>query len=706
MASQGQALIDPSLQFLLREGTEAGAATLDLDDGAMTSVYMLYDETAFDPASLASVGAVMTTRANGLASVRVGLGRVADLAQLPGVRYLQGPSEVRLQLDEARREALADQAQQVTVGEAQSTTYRGQGVVIGIVDAGIDYLHNAFRTADGELRISRVWEQGTELEGVASPQPFGYGAEFTTPEAIRAARGDSEDGSHGTHVTGIAAGSDSWLDGRYQGVAPEAELVLVPISDVGTDNLRISDAIRYIFSYADSVGKPCVVNLSLGSHMGPHDGTSPFDQMADQLQGPGRLIVGAAGNYGEDHFHLSTSAHRADDGSAQPVRALFNFKRQLTMANMGGDIDIWADGSKPLTVELFAYSLFNDKESDVFTYTSDQGPMPFQTVLLGRVTGALWFSAEENPINGKHHVRIKSSVLAIRTNYAIGLRVTAEDADIWADDSYIDFNAPAREGFVNPSAESTITEIGGTARRILTVGAYTTRDEYQMEGDDTVYPVTGQTLGHLCSFSSYGPTADGRQKPDVTAPGSYIISALSGNDLTDKLRLSSSYTDADGHRQRYGFMHGTSMSTPFVTGTAALLLQACPTLTPEQLREAMAASARLDDFTEQPRYWGSGKVNVLEALRYCIKLHDDQEGIREVAAPFDGQLSRVGDELRVWSARPVPAGSSLALYDASGRLCRRIVLPAGATEHCVPVGDLPRGVYILRCSNLSLRIAL
>lgn len=714
LSAQGH--LDPAAQLLVQQSSRQapqrdGEGQLDY-----RSVYVWLDETVPSAEALSELNACMVTRVEDMATVRIPVTRIAELAALPGIRYVQAPAAASLQLDLARREALADEARKLVT--PQGSSYTGRGIVIGVVDAGLDYRHNAFRDKEGKLRIARVWEQDTSLASASAPEGYGYGAEFATPEDILKAEGDTDAGSHGTHVLGIAAGSDPWLGGQYQGVAPEAELVLVTIGETGADNVCVSDAIRYIYDYADAVGKPCVINLSLGSHAGPHDGTSAFDRMADAVQGPGRLIVGAAGNYGEDHFHLSTAAHRAtlDDGTMAPLQTLLTFTRlntqglptySLTPHTAGGQLEVWADATKPLTIELFAYNTFTKKESDTYTYRFEGGETEPQRVSLGRyVTGTLNVASEVNPVNGKAHVIISSELTNIRINYGVGLRVWAEDADIWADNTNINFNAYTYEGFVNPTTESTVTEIGGTAHRILTVGAYTTRDVFRMEGDDTEYPVTGQTLADLCTFSGYGPTADGRQKPDLCAPGSYIISAVSGNDRTGTLRLASSYQDADGHAQLYGYLHGTSMSTPFVTGTAALLLQACPTLTPEQLYEALTTTSRQDGFTTDARYWGCGKVNVLEALRYCIDLQHQIEGIRDVNEDFRGQITLVGDELRVWMAQKARPGQYIRLYDAAGRLCRSYALSTGVDEQRIGVADLQGGVYMLVAPNFSLKLAL
>lgn len=689
---QAQAQLDPATRMFLQPQAQHVPAPSEAQTGEI-SVYVQIDTDAIDWQAIHDLGGHVGTIAKqgsshesgvrnegtSLATVRIPISHLADLAQVPGIRYIQAPQAVKPMLDLARKEARADEAYSSLLIPDSSMPYTGQGIVIGQVDAGIDYQHNAFKTPDGELRIKRVWEQGTNpatasIYGLHSPEAFGYGAEFDTAELILKAGADSDAGSHGTHVMGIAAGSDTYLDGQFRGVAPEAELVMVAISDVGPDNVRISDAIQYIFDYADQVQKPCVINLSLGSHSGPHDGTSPFDQIADALQGPGRLIVGAAGNYGADKFHLSRTY--AEGSELVPFQTIVNHEFYSSYAT--GQVDIWADATLPLAIELFDYGTFNGTESETQTFLlPDQLDGQMVEVSLGRnVSGTLQLTGELNPLNGKQHVLLTSAVTNLRNNHLVGLRITPlgghGQVDLWADDAKIHFNAAAREGFINPTDESTITELGGTAQRILSVGAYTTRDKFVLEGSDEVYNVSGQTLNDLCDFSGYGPTADGRQKPEVCAPGSFIVSAVSGYEYAGSIYMHSHYTDAKGHPQRYGYLHGTSMSAPFVTGAVALWLQAYPQMTPEELKEIIAQSTRLDDFTLDTRYWGSGKIDVLAGLQRSIELGGGN-AIEQIEAPVVAPES---------------------IFDAAGH------------RVAASMGQLSQGFYVVRKGNRSGKVMI
>ena len=681
--------LDPTAQLLISNLANLAPAR-DQDAANRTiSVYVKYDIDHTDWQALEALDCHVGICTNGFATVRLPLSQLNALSQVEGIQYVQAPQEARQMLDLARKDALADEAQAYTPsavaasvnprsawnpGNGSALNYTGQGIIIGLVDAGFDYMHNAFRAPDGELRIKRVWEQFTDpatapIPNLHSPEAFGYGAEFDNAVLIKKAGGDTNAGSHGTHVMGIAAGSDTYLDGQFRGVAPDAELVMVAYNDEGPDNVHVSEAIKYIFDYADSVNKPCVINLSVGSNLGPHDGTSPFDQIIDALQGPGRLIVGAAGNYGPEKIHISRyfSEEESDDESFKAI--IFH---EFYTSFQYGDVDIWANESLNFSFELFDYNtaLGTESESTILTLAELLDGQVHDVDLGRNMTGKIQLSAEVNPLNGKTHILLHSQLTNNRKNHEVALRVKHEGGygkiDLWADDNKMHFNAE-REGFITPTTEGTITEVGSTSHRILGVGSYTTRDQFQIEDDDTWHPI-GMDLNHLSIYSGSGPTADGRQKPEVCAPGSVIISAVSSLDVTSPL-LHSHYTDANGRQHPYGYMQGTSMATPFVTGAVALWLQAYPELTPEELKEVIAASSRMDDFTTEERYWGAGKINVLEGLKRCIEL-EGNNAIQQVVEPADGELF---------------------YYDASGR---RVLEPQ---QH---------GFYIIKAGKHSQKISL
>lgn len=624
------------------------------------------------------------------ATVRLTLDALQRLAKQQGVEYIQITSGATQMLNLARQEAGTDQ---IHKGIDLPQAYTGEGVVVGVVDAGFDYMHAAFRRpADGALRIKRVWEQrATTLDGASAPAKYGYGIELNTPELIETAQGDSDSNSHGTHVAAIAAGSDAYKDGAYVGNAPDADIVLVALDLNTSTNADISNAVQYIFDYADEVGKPCVVNLSLGNQDGPHDGTSTFDTMTDAMQGPGRLIVGAAGNHRTDAFHIDHTFATAD---AAPLRTFVKYKVAPSNSVSGGTIEIWGEKGVDFTVDIAAYSTFNKKDARSTTVYPAEG---VTDVDFGKYATGTWKVASEvSPLNGKPHVVLTSALTSIRNNYAIALTVTPKTAgrvNIWSDNTYLALESRDIEGFSAPdAASSTLCEIGGTGKRILTVGSYTTRNEYTTNGGQQA--TLQETVGDLSSFSSYGPTVDGRMKPNITAPGCFIISAVSNNDASGNL-MYAEYNENFGRYNQYGYMQGTSMASPFVAGIVATWLQAYPQLTPEQLHEIVQNTARKDSFTATApdSNWGYGKINALDGLRQCIE--KQETGCESVAIPFDGTVRIADGNILLGFARDTQATLCITSMTGSTLFSKQLGKRSAGETLSVAVPQLPKGVYLL-----------
>lgn len=658
--------------------------------GAASSQLSAY--VTIDPArtSWQQLGVTPIAENANTATVRLTLDALQRLAKQQGVEYIQITSGATQMLNLARQEAGTDQ---IHKGTDLPQAYTGEGVVVGVVDAGFDYMHAAFRRpADGALRIKRVWEQSaTTLDGASAPAKYGYGIELNTPELIEKAQGDSDSNSHGTHVAAIAAGSDAYKDGAYVGNAPDADIVLVALDLNTSTNADISNAVQYIFDYADEVGKPCVVNLSLGNQDGPHDGTSTFDTMTDAMQGPGRLIVGAAGNHRTDAFHIDHTFATAD---AAPLRTFVKYKVAPSNSVSGGTIEIWGEKGVDFTVDIAAYSTFNKKDARSTTVYPAEG---VTDVDFGKYATGTWKVASEvSPLNGKPHVVLTSALTSIRNNYAIALTVTPKTAgrvNIWSDNTYLALESRDIEGFSAPdAASSTLCEIGGTGKRILTVGSYTTRNEYTTNGGQQA--TLQETVGDLSSFSSYGPTVDGRMKPNITAPGCFIISAVSNNDASGNL-MYAEYNENFGRYNQYGYMQGTSMASPFVAGIVATWLQAYPQLTPEQLHEIVQNTARKDSFTATApdSNWGYGKINALDGLRQCIE--KQETGCVSVAMPFDGTVRITDGNIVLGFARDTQATLCLTSMTGSTLFSKQLGKRSAGETLSVAVPQLPKGVYLL-----------
>jgi minor extracellular serine protease Vpr len=571
--------------------------------------------------SLTNLGVQINSVIGDVVTARIPVQNLDSVSTLASVKYIQVGTKVKKRMDIARSASNVDAVQS---GTDLSESYTGKNVIIGIIDNGFQYDHINFYTSDGtKTRIKRIWDQN--ITGTP-PTGYTYGTEYTTQAAMFAAKNDFTTETHATHVTGIAAGSDKNNSNTYYGVAPDADLVLVSYNqnDNSTDNVSITDGIKYIYDYATSVSKPCVVNMSLGSHYGPHDGTSIFDQLCDTMEGSGRLLVGAVGNEGTDSLHLS----KTFTSNTDTLKSFFKF---YDSAKLYGQADIWGEANKNFSVKAVVYrkstgsivystQLQNAATSSNATYTLRSGTMG--------VNGKIYIYTERNSQNDKPNAFVYIDLTNIESGYYVGIVVTASDGSTvhaWTDDSYTYFSSNSISGWTTGDSNNSMGEIGGTGKKIISVGAYTTKES--VTNIKNVSYGASQTYGKLATFSSHGPTLDNRVKPDITAPGTLLVSSFSSAVLnnSDYSNYFVKKNTVNGVDYYYGMMQGTSMSTPFVTGVLATWLGVDSSLNPAQVRSILQSTSITDTYTGTiatggSNYWGFGKIDAWNGIKACVQL--------------------------------------------------------------------------------------
>lgn len=359
-------------------------------------------------------GVKINTCLKGIITASIPVDKLEIVAALPDVKYIQMGTPVNKRMDKARVTSKVDKVQN---GLAPlNAPFYGKDVVVGIIDGGFEYGHPNFYNNDKTaLRIMRVWEQTTKNGN--PPAGYDYGSEYKTEAAILAAQTDAEDETHGTHVTGIATGSDRTNGNTYYGVAGEADIVLV---SYGNTDASIPDAIKYIYDYASSVGKPCVINMSLGTHTGPHDGTSALDVIADQLQGKGKLLVGAAGNEGDRTIHISKAFTQNDNELKTFIKTVKGEKKFCC--------DIWGEPNNSYTVQLFAYNTSTNKVVYTGTATSTTRKESINQSSIAR--GTVSINAGINPENKKLNIYISSRLTSIASNISFGIIIKATQGTV------------------------------------------------------------------------------------------------------------------------------------------------------------------------------------------------------------------------------------------------------------------------------------
>jgi subtilisin family serine protease len=512
----------------------------------------------------------------------------------------------------------------------------GAGVIVGFVDTGIDTTHPDFTFPNGTTKILYVWDQTTPGR---PPSGFNYGFECTSADIQARTCPEKDTFGHGTHVAGIAA-SSGMATGNYTGVAPGASIIFVKSGysvcngDSWTfDTNQILDGVNYMIKKAASLRMRLVVSLSLGGNIGAHDGTDPFELALDAFVKAGTPIVVAAGNAAEDQDHI--------DGQIAPGQNT-TFQLEFKQTTTDVAIDVWYSRQDQVSATLHA---------------PDGTSYPVQAVPRGVTTsfGQLNTTAASFANGNELYMEVNSTNPLPLDGWSVSLVANQVHSqgfwNAWTDSSTCTFPGSVflqGDGYKIDS-EDTIG-IPGTATDVVTVGAYVTKTSW-VGMDGNTYGRTDIPLGGVASFSSLGPTRDGRVKPDVVAPGEVIVSARSS-------AVAQTQSDPDRYHR---VLAGTSMATPHVAGTIALMLQYAPNLQATSIPGILRQTARLDSNTglvlDGSATWGFGKLDARTATGF----------FRQILV-FDGIPSTINISLRVNGSEimQVPGGSWADIYYLKG----------------------------------------
>ncbi len=585
---------------------------------------VVYTET---PQKLLDNGIHLNSVFEHFSTARLTLREIASVSNSENVRWIELGSPIYPTLDKSVPKTGADK---LHAGLLNSTPYRGEGVIVGVYDTGIDWQHLDFRddTDTTKSRILFLWDQ-TDSVGT-HPTGYDYGAEYTNAQINSELKGSTvgsirerDFAGHGTHVAGIAAGDGSSSTSGYIGMAPKADLIIVKGGESSFPQARIIDGVNYIMNKAFSLGKPVVVNLSLGGQDGAHDGTAAYEvALNNLLNGPGRAIVVSAGNDGNNFIHAG-GAVRAPN----TVTFKFTIPSYTPTAGTSNDyvyLEMWYEGTDWLTVTVTSPSGITraavSGSTNSGVSTSD-GKIFIDNASKGTNSAN---GDKECIIQLFDETQFAPPAAGVWTISVTGATVpSAGTFDIWV---YDKSSSLAQAGFSSGGDNSKTVGIPGTASKVITVGSFNTRGA-NAQGDTVFwrsingksYRYTSAVLDSISNFSSIGPTRDGRQKPEIAAPGLAIVSARSSvlplTSGTGQLITDSVFTVPDG---KHFVLQGTSMAAPHVAGATALLFQINSNLTSDQVKTLLTSTAQSDRYTGStlPDYiWGYGKMDAFAAAQ-------------------------------------------------------------------------------------------
>lgn len=467
----------------------------------------------------------------GYAIVTLPESMLEEYSRRPQIEFIEKPTRLYFEDLFSKEASCITQVQRDEPGNLQLT---GRGVLIGIVDSGVDYRHPAFLTADGKSRILRLWDQSIPGN---PPEGYATGTEYTNEEinealslSVQEGRRlvPSEDGSgHGTAVLGVAAGSDFSRGAVNRGVAYESDLLVVkmgiPRQDSFPRTTELMQGVDYLVRQAIRLGRPIALNLSFGNNYGSHRGDSLLETYLDNVSGMGKNVICVGmGNNGNDALH---TGEKLSPGEIQEIElGVGAFEPTL-------NVQLWKNYEDEM--EIYLEHPAGERVGPLFETLGAQRWQAGNTELL-------IYYGKPAPYHVTQEIYVDFLPQDEKTPYV--------DSGVWKiilaarnikNGEYFLWLPGGKTlnpgtAFYLPRPQGTLT-IPATARRVISVGAYDARQNTYAD------------------FSGRGCRALPYPKPDLAAPGVDIYAPRPGGG--------------------YAAFTGTSFSTPFVTGAAALLME-------------------------------------------------------------------------------------------------------------------------------------
>lgn len=614
-----------------------------------------------DPSDLSAVqalGVIVESTFDGLDFITalVPVSQIEALAGVENVTLISVSELMQPMTDLAREQTGTNYLLNASAGQGRglTTTYDGTGVVLGIIDTGIDFGHIAFKDTVGNSRVKRAYVYNGS----------GTGKIYTEANVADATTDDNTQ-DHGTHTASTAGGSsviisgqtitvtDNHAEATYGGMAPGADLYLAGVKNLY--ETHITTALQKMVEYADSVEKPLVISNSWGSIGGPRDGSGQLSELVSHYFGtghPNRVILFAAGNYAGSAKGKSEPGGFAVRKVASETNPLGTIIRSVYYSNTDGGVSYYptylsfAWSSAPVNGRLY---VLNNSTGEVLHTEELTKDTTFTNIFDQTTTyynGKLKVSTYT--INNKYclQLQVKDSLRTssyekvdniYHSQYVLALEVfPAEgEADMW-------LTAGTRNYFSGYLATAGHNWLRGTDDMcvcdeacfpdVIPVGAYVSRNAWtNVHGNDYADGATVQDIAYFSSYGTAAMTPLGVDYPWISAPGSKLVAGV--NHLhTNSVDANSYYGENlapylmfGSTENPYALMQGTSMSTPTAAGIVALWLQAAQSvqksLDLHQIKDIMRRTAKQDYYTiagENASHFGQGKIDALAGIRYIV----------------------------------------------------------------------------------------
>ena len=589
-------------------------------------------------ADVKSVGGELFSRMSQGVIVKIALNRVSGLAKLGNISNLS-PMKAKFVPTPAGRKKAPQARGAMTTGEVGMTWDKqgmtGKGTIVCIMDTGIAYQHPDFLKPDGTSRLRYLYDMSDdsfEKSGgkVGSAPPLKsaagkpLGTLYTREQLNAALKGKGTCNSvdkvgHGTACTSTAAGSGNYAPAA--GVAPEADLIFVKamIKRNGSEVFSpdYPAAAQWVVAEAKKAKMPVSISMSFGSQFNGHNGKDADEKVLDTIVGdvPGVSICVSAGNEGREAFHASGAFGPKKVGQmdveGEPIEAFVNDPLGSTLLTFFKATDDWGFMVIPRQ-PIFTNKEGNDVPGVKFSVyrTPDKKFSVSATVPAGQklpegvLQQALALVNISPNMDGEDRLQLELPFGSYDI-YGFGNTENVKDGtfDVYGPDySAVSFGKGSSDEYMIGSP--------GNASNVITVGAYVNRNIWKSDAGQNV--AFNLLLGSTTNFSSPGPRRDGLTKPEISAPGQYVISAMApGSEMS---KDSAEFVQGGG---KYLAWMGTSASSPYCAGVIALMMQKNSNLTTNQIRKILMESATVDKLTRgvPNPYYGNGKLNPEKALK-------------------------------------------------------------------------------------------
>ncbi len=638
-------------------------------------------------------------KAGDIASIQIPRSKIAALASQNFVSRIEATVNRYQTLNDTMR--MKSHVNEVHQGMAPLTQpFDGEGVIMGLIDAGIDFQHPDFQDSLGNTRVKWLWDM-TKPDSINTPAAYGYGQEWSNAEidAGTSTHTGQDQFGHGSYVAGIATGNGSAV-GHFQGVAPACDIIAVAFDFVAADTVsRMAHAVDYIFNKANQMGKPCVINISVGDYYGSHDGFDLQSQYISNLvnQQCGRIIVAGCGDIGTNYsYHLGN-----DPVAGDTTFTWFAYNPSYQACY----IQIFADNADFANVN-FAVG------ADVVTpYYNFRGRTPFHTA-------ATWGGGvhTETLMNGPNRIGVIQSIITQASPgvYSLEYYIVPDSTtyhwrfittgnghyDSWSFD-WVWQNLPTSAIYPDMinyrTTDSVSTIVSGLQclDNVIAVGQYFNTDRHT-DVNSVLQITPGDVPDAIAPNSGRGPTRDGRLKPEICAPGNHILSC-------GVLAFLPGMIASQPHKVALGGFHitggGTSASSPVVAGIGALFLQQNPTACWQDFKTALLNCASVDNFTWAPlpnNSWGYGKADAFSTLTTCSPVAIHSTAGENMGFDIFPNPSSSTVQLKI-NKQLLHSDCLLTCFDAMGKIMFERRITKEISE--INVAILPKGVYEFRIKS-------